>query len=291
MKPTAILLASLIVAGGYSAANAEEVLRLNFDGDAVTDADVYTPGPGDNVAAASLIQSYPWPGGVTQPELLGHSVSDDPPPGGFQGGNALVLNTAAAEARKGLYVVLEDPIAGPFTIEGIFYQETLISADARMEFEIQVWLQGWFLGETEALFELRTFGPNAVGLPENVVDIATYDSPGGAEVRSTTPVDGAPDTEAWHHVAIVYDGVDTVTVYVNDTDDPANAQVLLTHTENWAEPKGLGNLVIGAWANDAGSARDFIGYIDAISISSEALDPADFALLQEDTGVDDWMMF
>lgn len=291
MKSVGILLASLLAAGGaFSAGQAAEVLRLNFDGAPVTDADVYTASPGDNVAAASLIQSYPWPGGATQPELLGHSITDSPPAGGFQGGNALRLNTNTAETRKGLAVLLEDPVEGAFTIEGIFYQETLLSGDARMEFEIQVWLQTWFIGDNQALLELRTFGPNAVGLPENSVDLATYDAPGGTEVRSTTPVGGAPDPASWHHVAIVYDGVDTVTVYVNDTDDPGNATILLSHTENWAAPKNLGNLIIGAWANDAGTARDFIGYVDAISISDEALDPADFVLLQEDTSVQDWLL-
>ncbi len=291
MRTIGVILASLVAAGAcYSAANAEEVIRLNFDGDPVTDADVYTPGPGDIVDAASIIRSYPWPDGVTQPALLGLSITDEPPAGGFQGGNALRLNTQSAEARKGLFVVLEDPIVGPFTVEGIFYQETTAAADERMEYNILVWLQAWFIADTEARFELRTFGPNTLGLPVDALDFVTSD-PDGTESSTTTGPGGNPPIETWHHVAIVYDGDDTVTVWVNDTDDPGEAQVITTHTENWGEPKGLGNLIIGAWANDAGSARDFIGYIDAISISSEALEPEDFALLQDDTAVEDWLLF
>jgi hypothetical protein len=204
--------------------------------------------------------------------------------GGWQGGNFMEVNTGAQQ-RQGVFMVLNDVIATSWTAECIFRMDSLNPDFA--EYKIQDIMQAWFIGGSNTRFEIRHFGDqNGIGLGNNVFNLTDSNASGGGEVSASSAENLAVAGE-WNHLAVTYDGsTNTMSAYLNKALTPI-AQITPGH--NLSTPQ-LGNIILGAWANDAGSARDLAGSMDAFVLSTPALTPDQFLLPMPAASVNDWTL-
>jgi|GEM_PF-2769759 len=283
-KKFGVMMLALVLMSISITAGAEDYLLARFRPAAQEARENYLPGGrGDELTTCTHFQRFWDPvapsGGWLANQFRAPDIAT-PVAEGPEGGNALFSNSHAADStREGYWIQLNSAISGSFTLEVFFYLDELDSDYT--EYKMQNIISSFWMSDNKAL-ELRYFGPSTTltGM-EDTIQMMTSDGGTVDPEHNVTSSAGVISADTWYYAAVVYDhNLSEASFYLADASDPENITPGLVGSAdpNWGS-FAIQWLCLAAWPNPAGMCRDMAGYIDAFGISFEALEPANFVLL------------